>query len=154
MIAIPESVDFLLSSPITRHNAGEVEDVLILTMVCPTKAQVRKSYKLQQLFTAALTSGATGQTIDTAEAVDAAPTTHEPMSGESVMGILLRSDVDIEEVMRQFERLALSGCVTVCDKPINVSQWSKIDEHDAERMAAEFIGNFILFLVARGLGRI
>lgn len=146
-----DKIPYSLKNPITVHSGGDLKEVLLVDLTAPSKKLIRKTYPLQQYIARAIiqgrevarNSGSTETPGDTKEDIE--------VTGSQIMMILLLSDVPIEECLNQFKKLALSGAVEVEGNIINSIQWDKLDPEDEEGLFAEYVANFILYLVMKNL---
>ncbi|MDH3325175.1 MAG: hypothetical protein OEM38_00495 [Gammaproteobacteria bacterium] len=145
--------DVYLESPIKVSNGGDLDDCMVVTLMCPKKKFIRKTYKLQQLFTTAQVQQAElyASIIESREKDDETDDDKEDekVTHTQIMQMLLSSRVNMEEVFDEFERLALLGAVMVNDKKINVLQWDAITDEDKEGLMAKYMAFFISTLALR-----
>jgi uncharacterized protein with ParB-like and HNH nuclease domain len=147
--------DHTLISPIKRTAEGKLEDVHIVTLIDPVKKFIQKTYKLQQYFKQAQVQQVTlyagmvlaqsrikaNEEKEEAKEVDLKP-------GE-VMEMLLCSNLDIDDVFSEFERLAMLGAIMIDENKINKKQWDDLEHEDKEALMTKYIAFFISILVQR-----
>lgn len=149
-------ISFKLENPIQRSVNGLLEDVYLLELVGPSKKVLRKTYRLQQIVTKALIeSQAVFQKIagDKKDLAEEEGTTGagKEMDPKTLMSMLLASEQDIEVCLKEFEKLALLGCVFVDELKLNKRQLDEIDDLELEAMMSSYLANFILPLVMKAL---
>ena len=143
-------VAYLLKTPIQTAVGGQMEDVQVIDLVAPSKKQLKKTYRLQQYITQAMLSSqkafkgvSEGAGTDVLLPEEKA----EPeaaMDAQTVMAMLLASDVDMEACFSEFEKLAALGCVEVNGLPINKIQYENIEFEDLQGAFANYIATFTL----------
>lgn len=149
-----DRVAHILKSPIQSAVNGQMEDVLVVDLVAPSKKQLKKSYRLQQYLTQAMLSSQKllkGMSETSAEDIPAQEGSGEEKAfdAQAVMAIMLAGDVDIEACFDEFEKLAASGCVEINGVPINKIQYEKLESEDLEGVFSSYVANFTLPSVMR-----
>jgi len=139
-------IDYTLETPIQVSNGGDLDNCFILTLVSPVKKFIRKTYKLQQYFMQAQVQQAElfAGIASKREAIekDGDEDEHE-LDQNDVMQMLLSSNVDIDHMLSEFERLVLLGAVVIDDKKLNPIQWGKITDKDKEGLMTKYVAFFI-----------
>ena len=151
-----DRVAHILKSPIQSAVNGQMEDILVVDLVAPSKKQLKKSYRLQQYLTQAMLSSQKLLKSLSETSADDIPAQEGDASGEekafdaqAVMAIMLAGDVDIEACFDEFEKLAASGCVEINGMPINKIQYEKLEAADLEGVFSCYVANFTLPSVMR-----
>ena len=149
-----EDQEFTLTAPIKVSNDGNLDDCFIITLVSPVKKFIRKTYKLQQYFMKAQVQQAElfSKFIEERENDDDKEDDDKEevkITSNQVMQMLLSSDVDIEAVVDEFERLALLGAVTINGIKPNPIQWGAISDDDKEGLMTKYLSFFISTLAMK-----
>lgn len=149
-----DRVAHILKSPIQSAVNGQMEDILVVDLVAPSKRQLKKSYRLQQYLTQAMLSSqkmlrGLSEVNTDEDVVQGGSEEESAFDAQAVMTIMLASDVDIEACFNEFEKLAAAGCVEVNGMPINKVQYEKLESEDLEGVFSSYVANFTLPSVMR-----
>ena len=63
--------------------------------------------------------------------------------------MFLSSDIDIDAVLTEFERVSLLGAIQINDKKLTALQWDEIDEDEKEGLMTKYFSFFISPLVMK-----
>ena len=149
-----DRVAHLLKKPIQSAVNGQLEDIMVVDLVAPSKKQLKKSYRLQQYLTQAMLSSQKLLKSLSETNADESPeqegeAKESTFDAQAVMAIMLASDVDISACFDEFEKLAASGCVEVNGISINKVQYEKLESEDLEGVFSSYVANFTLPSVMR-----
>lgn len=145
-----EDQDHALKTPIkiSDGKGGECE-VYAITLVAPVKKFIRKTYNLQQYFKQAhvqqvsLYAKIASLAGNFQRPEDKAESEDEGMSPTDIMETFKSSEVDIEKVMDEFERIALLGALKIDDENLKKKHWDDLDFEDQEALFAKYMSFFI-----------
>ena len=145
--------DITLEAPIKVHNDGSLDDCFIITLVAPKKKFIRKTYKLQQYFMKAQVQQAELFSKFIEDRKDESPKNDDDdeikLTSEQIMQMFLSSDIDIDAVLTEFERVSLLGAIQINDKKLTALQWDEIDEDEKEGLMTKYFSFFISPLVMK-----
>lgn len=132
-------VEFQLTQPISYSSKGEHKEGLLLFLRAPTIQENSLRLKLKQYFFRAVMTGADGN----AEAQDDEFTDPTP---EEVVMLMNASQVDMTEVMKDFQQLIISGNVCMVEDEVKLTKSlsDKIDLEDLDLMLGAYLSNFIV----------
>jgi hypothetical protein len=157
-----EDYNHTLTEKIQVSSNGGKQDVHIVTLVCPVKKFIRKTYQLQQWVKQAqvhqleliasavkIRDGLNIKPEPKKEDDDKPDDKPDVMSADEMMNMLLSSKVDIEKVSDEFERLALLGAVQIDGENIKQKNWDDLAFEDQEGLMLEYMAFFISILAER-----
>lgn len=157
-----DDITHALSKPIkAADGGGGYMDVAIVTLVCPVKKFIKKTYTLQQRVKEAhvqqlemyASINDIREKLKIESAVDEPEKTakekkeEEANEWKAMLETLKSSKVNIEEVFDEFERLALLGAVKIDGEIIKEKNWNDLEYEDQEALMAKYLHFFINTLV-------
>jgi hypothetical protein len=134
--------EFTLDIPISHHKQGDTEDCSMLILRAPSYKNRKASIKLKQGFMRALKSleGSGGNQTSKNKQSD-----ENPFTSESIIAALFMSNVDLNDILDDFEQLLLHGC---CFIPPEIQftnfHYRQISPDDITRLLGEYIENFMI----------
>ena len=134
--------EYNLVEKITYSEGGQQIKTDKVEVCAPSKNQYRKTYLLQQIVAKALIAA---QKLSSGKKSDSKD--EGKIEAGDMKMLLMAGDADIEACVIQVEKLALDGCVKVSGNKINRIQWESVDPVDQEKIAFQFIADFIMPLV-------
>ncbi len=147
---LPEEIKVPLTSPVKFARAGATEDVFEVTVNCHSRKHYKKTLRIQQLLTKGFFDfsqlvGEGSQDLDDKDDTG----TLDPAQ---VTMVLKSTNVDLEELTDRFEKLAMTGVVTVEGTPLNPLQLAAMDPEELELVMTVYLANFIAPLVMKVFG--
>jgi hypothetical protein len=137
-----KEVTFILKHPIKYHQAGSVEEGYELIMHAPSIAVYRQVSALKQGFFDQVNKLKNNVTTQSADA----NAMQEEMQGEALVSMLyMAGNLDVNKYLGHFKEICLEGLVLLPNGvKINQQQLDSLSPDDFERLAGEYILNFIL----------
>lgn len=144
-----EHFDFVLTQPIQAAKDGSMIDVNSIEIICPSRKLLKKSLKLQQLIITALMqcNSLLQGIVSSKDEEDQEDQEDQEETDEDriklVNTVLYSSEIDVERVYSEVERLFVSGCCMVENTTINSLQLEQLSDDDLDSLIGEFLGKFI-----------
>lgn len=150
---MPDSVSLPLTKAIKFANkSGAMEDVFELEIRCHTKKHYKKTLFIKQAMTKAMFAMRQFANNEDLKDETAEEDDEKVFDRQTVMVALNLSDVDLEDLLERFEKLAQTGVVRVEGKALNPIQLAALDPDDLEAAMGEYIANFIVPSVMKIFG--
>jgi len=134
--------DFKLDTPINYHKGGSEEECKMLLLRAPSYKNRKTTIKLKQNFMRALKSL---EGSDADQKKKTKQSNENPFTAEAIIAALFMSDVDLNDILDDFEILLTHGCCFIPPEVQLIGQhYNQISENDLTRLLGEYIENFLV----------
>ena len=129
---------YTLQSSVEYANGGEMQEGKFINLKAPTSKNLKECAFLRQAFFRALPDG-DGSENDTQDKGDS------QIDGQSIMTMIMMSDVDISPVLLTARELFTCGLAMIDgEQKLTKPLMDEISMTDLEAMTGEYIANFII----------
>jgi hypothetical protein len=136
---IKTEFEFNLTSPVEYHKGGDSIPCHILVLHAPSYKNRKYTTKLKQSFMRAI------KDMQKTNEPVAAQEQSNDIDGVGVAGLLLMSDVDLNECYEDFKMILLHGGAFVePDIPMTDLHFNQLMDDDLELLLGEYIANFLI----------
>lgn len=134
--------EFILDTPISHHKSGDTEDCSTLILRAPSYKNRKVTIRLKQGFMRALKSL---EGSDNSQAKKNKQDDVNPFTAEAIIAALFMSDVDLNDILDDFETLLIHGCCFIPpETQLAKHHYSQISPDDVTRLLGEYIENFLI----------
>jgi hypothetical protein len=142
---IKDEIEFKLVKPILHHKGGESIECKVLILHAPSAANRKYTTRLKQAFMRAINSMNQGKGNEAPSNQDAVDEAKKELTGVNVCGLLLMSDIDLNECYENLKEILLNGTAFIDkEKIMSKMHFEQLCDEDIELILGEYIANFLI----------